>query len=108
LALTATIAISFAHHLWLAALVNDRLTTIFVRHRRRTLLGAVAGYAGGWLDNLIMRVMDVLLAFELAPGDCRRDGAGPGLINALLAIGIVSIRFMPGSSGASVPGPSKS
>jgi ABC-type dipeptide/oligopeptide/nickel transport system permease subunit len=26
-------------------------------------LGAVAGYAGGWTDNIIMRVMDVLLAF---------------------------------------------
>jgi ABC-type dipeptide/oligopeptide/nickel transport system permease subunit len=28
-----------------------------------TLIGAAAGYAGGWADNLLMRVMDVLLAF---------------------------------------------
>ena len=35
-----------------------------------TLLGAVAGYAGGWVDNVIMRVMDVLLAF---PGCCWRS-----------------------------------
>jgi ABC-type dipeptide/oligopeptide/nickel transport system permease subunit len=28
-----------------------------------TLIGAAAGYAGGWVDNLLMRVMDVLLAF---------------------------------------------
>lgn len=28
-----------------------------------TLLGAVAGYLGGWVDNVIMRVMDVVLAF---------------------------------------------
>ncbi len=28
-----------------------------------TLLGAVAGFIGGWLDNIIMRFMDVLLAF---------------------------------------------
>ena len=27
------------------------------------LLGLVAGYAGGWADNLIMRAMDVVLAF---------------------------------------------
>lgn len=27
------------------------------------VLGALAGYSGGWLDNSIMRVMDVLLAF---------------------------------------------
>ncbi len=28
-----------------------------------TLIGATAGYLGGWVDNLIMRVMDVVLAF---------------------------------------------
>ena len=28
-----------------------------------TLLGSIAGYAGGWLDNVIMRFMDVLPAF---------------------------------------------
>ncbi|MEZ4596933.1 MAG: hypothetical protein R3C32_08895 [Chloroflexota bacterium] len=26
-------------------------------------LGAVAGYAGGWVDTSIMRLMDVLLVF---------------------------------------------
>jgi peptide/nickel transport system permease protein len=28
-----------------------------------TLIGAFAGYLGGWIDNVIMRIMDVLLAF---------------------------------------------
>ncbi len=28
-----------------------------------TMLGAIAGYVGGWLDDVIMRIMDVLLAF---------------------------------------------
>ena len=28
-----------------------------------TLLGAIAGYIAGWLGNIIMRLMDVLLAF---------------------------------------------
>lgn len=28
-----------------------------------TILGALAGYTGGWIDNSIMRVLDVLLAF---------------------------------------------
>ena len=28
-----------------------------------TFLGALSGYLGGWVDNLIMRVLDVLLAF---------------------------------------------
>jgi peptide/nickel transport system permease protein len=28
-----------------------------------TLIGAFAGYMGGWIDNVIMRIMDVILAF---------------------------------------------
>ena len=55
-------------------------------------LGAVAGYAGGWVDNLIMRVMDVLLAFpSLLLSIAIVAVLGPGLINALLAIAFVSI-----------------
>jgi len=57
-----------------------------------TLGGAVAGYAGGWVDNLIMRLMDVILAFpSLILAIAIVTVLGPGLINALLAIGFVSI-----------------
>lgn len=57
-----------------------------------TVLGAIAGYFGGWIDNIIMRVMDVLLAFpSLLLAIAIVTVLGPGLINALLAIGIVSI-----------------
>jgi peptide/nickel transport system permease protein len=57
-----------------------------------TVLGALAGYFGGWTDNLIMRVMDVLLAFpSLLLAIAIVTVLGPGLINALLAIGIVSL-----------------
>jgi peptide/nickel transport system permease protein len=56
------------------------------------LLGAIAGYIGGWIDNGIMRMMDVLLAFpSLLLAIAIVSVLGPGLINALLAIGIVSI-----------------
>jgi peptide/nickel transport system permease protein len=56
------------------------------------LLGAVAGYVGGWLDNLIMRVLDVLLAFpSLLLAIAIVSVLGPGLTNAMLAIAIVSI-----------------
>ena len=56
------------------------------------LIGAVAGYAGGWVDNLLMRFMDVILAFPyLLLAIAIVTVLGPGLINALLAIGIVSI-----------------
>ena len=57
-----------------------------------TLLGAVAGYAGGWVDNLIMRVMDVFLAFpSLLLAIAIVSVLGSGLINTLLAVAIVSI-----------------
>jgi ABC-type dipeptide/oligopeptide/nickel transport system permease subunit len=56
------------------------------------LIGALAGYFGGWLDNLLMRCMDVLMAFpSLLLAIAIVTVLGPGLINALLAIGVVSI-----------------
>lgn len=57
-----------------------------------TILGAVSGYFGDLTDNVIMRVMDVLLAFpSLLLAIAIVTVLGPGLINALIAIGIVSI-----------------
>jgi ABC-type dipeptide/oligopeptide/nickel transport system permease subunit len=56
------------------------------------LIGAFAGYIGGWFDNLLMRLMDVLMAFpSLLLAIAIVTVLGTGLINALLAIGIVSI-----------------
>ncbi|MDK1019068.1 MAG: ABC transporter permease [Actinomycetota bacterium] len=55
-------------------------------------LGAVAGYAGGWFDNIIMRIMDVVLGFpSLLLAIAIVAVLGPGLQNALIAIAIVSI-----------------
>lgn len=57
-----------------------------------TLLGSLAGYMGKWADNIIMRFMDVLLAFpSLLLAIAIVSILGPGLINALLSIAIVSI-----------------
>ena len=57
-----------------------------------TLLGSVAGYIGGWVDNVIMRILDVLMAFpSLLLAITIVSVLGPGLQNALLAIAIVSI-----------------
>jgi len=57
-----------------------------------TLLGLMAGYTGGWIDNIIMRLMDVLLAFPaLLLTITIVTIRGPGLENALLAIAVVSI-----------------
>jgi peptide/nickel transport system permease protein len=55
-------------------------------------LGAIAGFWGGWLDNVIMRVMDVILGFPaLLLAIAIVAVLGPGLRNALLAIAIVAI-----------------
>jgi len=57
-----------------------------------TIFGALSGYFGGWVDTIIMRSMDVLLAFpSLLLAIAIVTVLGPGLINALLAISIVSI-----------------
>jgi peptide/nickel transport system permease protein len=57
-----------------------------------SIIGAVAGFAGGWVDNVLMRLMDVVLAFpSFLLAIAIVTALGPGLINALLAIGIVSI-----------------
>ncbi len=57
-----------------------------------TLIGAVAGYLGGWADMVLMRAMDVLLAFpSLLLAIAIVSVLGPGLINTLLAVAIVSI-----------------
>ncbi len=54
--------------------------------------GAVAGFTGGWLDNVIMRIMDVILGFpSLLLAIAIVAVLGPGLRNALIAIAIVTI-----------------
>jgi len=54
-----------------------------------SLLGAVAGYVGRWLDDLIMRVTDLFLAFpSLLLAMAIVAVIGPGLTNAMLAIAI--------------------
>jgi peptide/nickel transport system permease protein len=56
------------------------------------VLGAIAGNAGGWVDNVIMRAMDVVLSFpSLLLAIAIVTVLGPGLINAQIAIGIVAI-----------------
>jgi ABC-type dipeptide/oligopeptide/nickel transport system permease subunit len=57
-----------------------------------TILGALSGFAGGWVDNVIMRLLDVLMAFpSLLLAITIVSVLGPGLQNALLAIAIVTI-----------------
>jgi peptide/nickel transport system permease protein len=57
-----------------------------------TLLGLLAGYFGKWPDSVIMRLMDVLLAFPaILLAIFITAILGPSLTNTMIAVGIVYI-----------------
>jgi peptide/nickel transport system permease protein len=56
------------------------------------VLGAIAGYAGGWVDTVIMRVMDMMLAIpSILLAITLMAALGKGIDKAVIAIGLVSI-----------------
>jgi peptide/nickel transport system permease protein len=67
-----------------------------------SLLGLIAAYSGGWIDGLIMRIMDVMLAF---PGILLAIAIiavlGPSLSNVMVAIGIEAIPIYTRTARAS-------
>ncbi|MFD1781007.1 ABC transporter permease [Fredinandcohnia salidurans] len=56
------------------------------------IFGLVAGYYGKWIDSIIMRIMDVMLAF---PGILLAlaiiSALGPSMINVTIAVGAYSV-----------------
>jgi glutathione transport system permease protein len=56
------------------------------------ILGLISGYLGGWMDSIIMRFCDVLLAF---PGILLAIGIvavlGPGVTNVIYAVAVFSV-----------------
>jgi peptide/nickel transport system permease protein len=57
-----------------------------------SIIGALAGYYGGRVDNVLMRIMDVFLAMPGTILAVAIVGAlGPGIINVLLAMSIFRI-----------------
>jgi len=68
-----------------------------------TTLGLVAGYRGGWVDGLLMRVVDVLLAFPgLLLALAVVAAIGPGAVGLAFAVAVFSVpvftRVMRGSA----------
>lgn len=54
-------------------------------------VGLISGYAGGWIDNALMRVMDGLMAFPaLVLALAIVAVLGPDLLNAMIAIAVVN------------------
>jgi peptide/nickel transport system permease protein len=55
-------------------------------------LGLFSGYVGGWLDGLIMRITDAMLAIPfLIVAIALAAFLGPSLTNAMIAIGIAAL-----------------
>jgi len=53
------------------------------------LYGAIAGFVGGWVDALIMRAVEILLAFPyLLLAIAVVSALGPGVLNTTIAVGI--------------------
>ena len=55
------------------------------------LVGTTAGYFGGWIDTVLMRITDIFLAFpRLILALAFVAALGPGIENAIIAIAITS------------------
>jgi peptide/nickel transport system permease protein len=70
------------------------LATVAISMTIGTLIGSLSGLAAGWLDTVIMRIMDVLLAFpSFILAMTLAAALGPSLLNAILPIAIVRTPF---------------
>jgi len=59
-----------------------------------SLVGLLAGYFGGGTDSVIMRVIDIMLAFPyILLAIALVAALGPGLVNAMIAIAIANVAF---------------
>jgi glutathione transport system permease protein len=55
-------------------------------------LGLISGFFGGWLDGLLMRIVDVMLAFPgILPAIAVVALLGPGIVNVIYAIAISAV-----------------
>jgi len=57
-----------------------------------TLLGGIAGYIGRWVDNVIMRFIDIMMAFpSILLAIAMVAILGKSLTNAMIAVGLVGV-----------------
>jgi peptide/nickel transport system permease protein len=70
------------------------LVTVAISMSLGTCVGAVSGLSSGWVDTVIMRIMDVLLAFpSFILAMALAAALGPSLMNAIVPIAIVRTPF---------------
>ncbi len=59
-----------------------------------SLVGLMAGYFGGGADSVIMRLIDIMLAFPyILLAIALVAALGPGLVNAMIAIAVANVAF---------------
>ena len=87
----------FGRDIWSRILYGSRITLYIVALVVLTapvfglIVGTVAGYFGGWVDEVLMRITDIFLAFpKLILALALVAVLGPGMVNAVLAIALTS------------------
>ncbi|MBK9322469.1 MAG: ABC transporter permease [Bdellovibrionaceae bacterium] len=68
------------------------LSVVFISAGIGTTLGLLSGYYGGWLDRIVIRLMDFVMALpSVLFAIVIVAVLGPGLLNAILAVSIVAL-----------------
>jgi peptide/nickel transport system permease protein len=87
----------FGRDIWTRIVYGSRITLYIVTLVAITapvlglLIGTVAGYFGGWVDQVLMRITDIFLAFpRLILALALVAVLGPGIENAVLAIALTA------------------
>lgn len=66
------------------------LTSVAIAMIIGVTLGLISGYYGGWIDTIIMRIVDIFLSFPvLLLAIALVAALGPGIENVILALGFV-------------------
>ncbi|KHO23762.1 ABC transporter permease [Mycolicibacterium setense] len=89
----------------IAASLRVALISVALAAGIGVLVGVLAGYRGGWVDTVVMRVVDVMFAFPvLLLALAIVAVLGPGITTTMLAIGIVYIPIFARVARASALG----